>query len=84
MRIRMIIGQYPESYPGEYMPNVLDAWDEYVLEDNYEGFEEKLQKYKSWVQEGELEAVRVLDVEISDDAVLDLFKVPTVKGTPCV
>lgn len=82
MRIRLIVGQYKESYPGEYMPNVLDAWDEYTLDENHEGFEEKLRKYEGWVESGDIEAVRLLDVEIPDDAVLDLFKVPTTKGVP--
>lgn len=80
MRIRLIVGQYPQSYDGQLMPNVLDAWDEFVLEDNYEGFAEKLAEYESWVTKGDLEAVRVLDVIVPDIAVTGLFDIPQVPG----
>ena len=78
MRINLIVGQYPQQYDGQYMPNVLDAWDEYTMEDNYQGFLEAVGKYEGWVAKGDLEAVRVLAVNVPDEAVLDLFKVPVV------
>jgi hypothetical protein len=78
MEIRLIIGQYPQRYPGQYMPNVLDAWDEYTLEDNWEGYEEKLNQYKSWVEKGELEGVREMVIRVPTDTVLALFDPPPV------
>lgn len=80
MRIRLIIGQYPQQYDGQLMPNVLDAWDEFVLDDNQEGFDKKLAEYESWVLKGDLEAVRVLDVTIPDFAVTTLFDIPNIAG----
>ena len=46
MRIHLIVAQYPQQYDGQYMPNVVDAWDEFVLEDNYEGFVDSLNEHK--------------------------------------
>lgn len=84
MKIRMIVAQYPERYAGEYMPNIVDAWDEYVMDDNPEGFNDALKKHEALVASGDYEAVRVLDVEVPDSAVLGLFQIPTVKGIASV
>lgn len=73
MKIRLIIAQYKERYPGEYMPNVVDAWDEYVLEDNWEGYQESLAKHKAR-EDSDYEAVRELIVTVPDEAILKLFK----------
>jgi hypothetical protein len=75
MRITLIIGQYKQNYPGQLMPNVLDAWDEFAMDENNEGFQESLKKFEGWVPK-ELDAVRTLDVIIPDDVVLDLFVTP--------
>lgn len=87
MKIRLIVVQYPQRYEGELMPNIVDAWDEYVLEDNYVGFEEALQRHQAMAgpstdSNRAYDAVSVLDVEIPDKAVLDLFKesIPTVQA----
>lgn len=80
MRIRLIIGQYPQQYDGQLMPSVLEAWDEFTLEDNQQGFNEKLAEYESWVAKGDLEAVRLLDVTIPDFAITTLFDIPTIAG----
>lgn len=47
MKIKLIFGHRRESYDGQYAPEVLDAWDECCLEENYEGFAESLEKQKS-------------------------------------
>ena len=47
MKIKLIIGHRHESYDGQYAPEVLDAWDEYCLDENYEGFTESLERQKS-------------------------------------
>lgn len=80
MRIKIIIAQYPQSYPGQYMPNVVDAWDEFTLEDNWEGFETSLKKHEALALDGTYEGVRVLDVIVPDASVLALFQTPTVEG----
>lgn len=75
MRIRLIVAQYKQRYEGQYMPNVMDAWDEYVLDENGEGYQEKLQKYQAMVP-NELEWVRELDVTVPDDVITSLADVP--------
>jgi hypothetical protein len=64
-------------YEGEYAPEVLDAWDENCLDENYEGFEESLAKIKS---QSDFADVRVLAVDVPDEAVYDLFEVPVVSA----
>jgi hypothetical protein len=81
MQIRLIIAQYKQSYPGEYMPNVVDAWDEYVLEDNWQGYEEALAKHKAG--EGtdyEPNGVKELIVTVPDDVITGLFDIPVVEA----
>jgi hypothetical protein len=75
MRIRLIVAQYKCHYPGEFMPNVVDAWDEYVLEDNDRGYQEALAKHEAMVPNG-YEWVRELDVTVPDDVIEGLADVP--------
>lgn len=81
MQIRLIIAQHKCDYPGQFMPNVVDAWDEYTLEDNWQGYEEALRKYTDLVGTA-YESVRELIVTIPDRSVTDLFdnQIPTVEG----
>lgn len=76
MRVRLIFGQYQQRYDGELMPNVLDAWDEYVLDDNPIGYQEALAKFEAMVP-SELEWVRELDIHVPDAAITALA-VPSV------
>jgi hypothetical protein len=81
MKVRLIIVQYKCLYPGQFAPNVADAWDEYTLEDNYEGFEKAVAEHEA--RRGvdyERDGVKVLDVEVPTSAVEALFEVPTVKA----
>jgi hypothetical protein len=81
MRINLIIAQYAQSYDGQYMPNVIDAWDEFTLEDNQEGYNEALAKAQQRVLDGDYEAVRELAVIVPDEAVTGLFKTPRTRAT---
>ena len=60
------------------MPFVVDAWDEYSMEENDTGFDEALKEAQATHVD---RAVRVLTVEVPDDVVNNLFKVPVVKAT---
>lgn len=80
MDIRLIIAQYPQNYPGESMPNVVDAWDEYTLDDNYEGYEAALKHHQDQVGTT-YEAVRVAVIQVPDQAILDLFEPPTLPAS---
>ena len=70
--IRLIIAQYKQGYPGQYMPNVMEAWDEYVLEDNQSGYEEKLKEHRDRIGK-DYEDVKELIVVVPQDTILDLF-----------
>lgn len=74
MKALVILGQYHVQYEGQLMPNVLGVWDEFILEDNYAGYEEELAKFNEWVKKGDLAAVAVIEIELPDKAVLDAFQ----------
>jgi hypothetical protein len=77
--VRLIIAQYKQSYPHELMPNVVDAWDEYTMDSNPEGYQEALDKHRA--KEGddyEYGGVRELIVELPQSAVTKLFDPVTV------
>ena len=75
MIVRLIFAQYKQGYPGELCPNVVDAWDEYALDENYSGFEESLKKHEALVGE-EYEWVKCLNVRVPDDAIYALPVIP--------
>ena len=76
MLVRCIIVQRNCRYPGEYQPELWDAWSEYVLEDNPDGYAESLGKAHN-ILGSELTAVRELEVIISEGVIDNLFRVPT-------
>lgn len=75
MRLHMIVAQYKESYPGELMPNVVDVWDEFVMDDNPDGYRKELKRHEALVGT-EYSGVRELVVTLPDEVVTDLFAVP--------
>lgn len=78
MEIRLIVGQYKQGYPGELMPNVLAAWDEYVLEDNYEGFDRELTGYREQVGT-DFESVAVVRIDVPDHSIAKALMPPVIK-----
>lgn len=78
--VTLVIAQYTQRYAGEYAPNVVDAWDEYVIADNNEGFNESLAKHEARVGK-DYEWVRTLVVTIPQDVVFSLADPPTVRTT---
>jgi hypothetical protein len=79
MKINLIVAQYKQAYDGQYMPNVVDAWDEYVMEDNHKGFYDSLCEHEARVNK-DYDWVRVLVVEVPDDVVTNLATPPVVKA----
>jgi hypothetical protein len=77
MDIHLIIVQYKGCPIPQYMPNVVDAWDEYTLEDNWRGFEEALAKAKA---NDAYEEVKTAIVSIPANDILSLFDTPRIKG----
>jgi hypothetical protein len=80
MKIYLIMGQYHCDYPGQYAPNVMSAWDEYMIDSNEEGYHEDVKKYKDLAHKGKLTDVKVMIVEVPDAAVDALFEPPVVKA----
>lgn len=81
MDIHLIIAQYRGCSIPQYMPNVIEAWDEYMLDDNYEGWKAALDAAQAKVGD-DYEAVRVMIVEVPDQAVVNLFEPPRIRMVP--
>lgn len=75
MLIRCIIVQRKSRYIGEFEPELWDAWSEYVLEDNPDGYAEKLGEAHKLLGT-ELTQVRELEVIIPEGSITELFRVP--------
>jgi hypothetical protein len=73
MKLYVIFGQRHESYEGEFAPEVIDCWDEYAVDGNYEGYEEQLNIAES---NKEFSAVSVVVVEIDGNKVSDRLRKP--------
>lgn len=74
MRLHLIVGYYKGADRDREMPNVIDAWDEYCVDGNEQGFEDAIKKAKE-----DCEDVRLLDLNIPEKAVTSLFDVPVVE-----
>lgn len=62
------------------MPELILAWDEYTMEGNPGGFERECRHQLSgW--EDEIEAKRIVNIEIEDDIIEGLFTVPVIEAT---
>ncbi len=51
MKIYCLFGQRKCLYPGQHAPELLEAWDEYSVEENPEGFAQAMQKAREENQE---------------------------------
>lgn len=81
MKIKVLFGQRKESYPGEYGPEVLFAWDEFCVDQNPEGFADALEKTRAEYAP-DMAAMRLLDVEVDQDRIRRLLlATPMVSGT---
>lgn len=70
MRIYMLMGQRPCSYPGEYGPELIVAWDEFCVEQNPDGWEEAK---KEELQHSAGEFVDTREVVVVCAALGDIF-----------
>jgi hypothetical protein len=59
------------------MPYVIDAWDEWTVDGNFDGWESEVKKQK----EKNGDNVRIGIVEIPDDFLSSLFAIPVVEAT---
>jgi hypothetical protein len=57
---------------GESMPELMAAWDEYSVDQNYEGWREDCERaIKSWGDD--LQEKRYLDIDVSEQEVIAAF-----------
>lgn len=73
MKIYLIVAKYHDTYADATMPSVVDAWDEYTMDDNPEGYPESLRQHLDQVGRGGYAGVNELTIEIPDEAVRKLF-----------
>jgi len=74
----MIIYIIVAKHPDEAEPWILAAWDEYTVNDNYEGFEEDIRKHTKKNKGCE---VRTAEVEVEDDFFSKIFAPYRTKAT---
>lgn len=75
--VYLIMGLRHCRYEGEYAPEVLDAWDEYSLQENPRGYAERLKEFKS---RSDFARVEEAIVEIDHEVVGRLFALPRIAG----
>jgi hypothetical protein len=80
MQVRILLGQRKVSYPGEYAPEVMTAWDEYCLADNWGGWEfEKANRIAEWGDD--IDSSVEIVVELDDDDIDKAFETAKVRAT---
>ena len=72
MKIYLIFGQRKCSYPGQYAPELLEAWDEFAWDENPDIGDTLLQEH---IAPGEFESVRIITTEISTKSIEDILSV---------
>jgi hypothetical protein len=79
MQIRTLWGQRANSYPGETLPELMVAWGEYEVEDNFDGYvDAKNAEIKAWGTD--LVEHHELFIEVDDDDIERLFTIPAVRA----
>ena len=67
MNIRTMWGQRLVSHPGEFGPELMVAWDEYCVDENWDGWNEACQaETKAWGSD--LIERRFIDIYVPDSA----------------
>lgn len=75
MKLLTIWRYYPDS-----AIECLDAWDEYTADDNYEGFEKKLEELRAQVSP-EGGRIQIIEVNLPDKELMDAFVTPEINGS---
>ncbi len=76
MDLHLICARFDEDGAGD---EILDAWDEWTLDGNEDGFEEKVQALKIEYPKAD---IRVAIVEVPDEFFSKVFRPIRVKGKP--
>lgn len=75
MKLRCIVAQPIQVYAGQLLPEIVDAWGEYTIEDNPEGYAKALREHQQAVGT-DYEAVRELVLEVPESVLTGLFEIP--------
>jgi hypothetical protein len=70
MKVNLLIMHYKEKYDGQYMPNVVLACDEFIMDENPSWWSENVAKEKAKVG-NEAAAWAEIVVEVDSEAMLD-------------
>lgn len=71
MQIHLIVGQRKERYAGEFAPEVLDACDEFTLDENPDLLLKLLCKHR---EDESFEAVEAVAIEVSTQAIMSRLR----------
>jgi hypothetical protein len=81
MLIKTLWGQRKVSYPGQYGPELITAWDENAIDGYEEGFELEVTRKKQSLQ-SEFDAFQVIDIVVDGPTIEKLvLEAPSVQGT---
>lgn len=72
MKLFVLFGQRKESYEGEYAPEALLVWDEYMVDDNFEGYEKAVADEKN-KSAGWMQTMRVVTLEVNQDTIREML-----------
>jgi hypothetical protein len=64
---------------GEDCPWIVNAWDEWTVDANHEGWHDAINEAKKKCSDAE---VRTAEIEVPDSFLFDMFKPIVVKGKP--
>jgi len=75
MRIYAIFGQRNCTYEDEYAPELLEAWDEYAIDENEQGWDEKLDKWFSMQGPSkEFSKIEVFHIEVDEEMIYRVLR----------
>lgn len=81
MKIYAIFGQRTCDYPDEYAPELLEAWDEYAVEENPQGWDEKLDHWLSQQGPGKpFDKVEVFHLDVDEEIIYKVLRSTPVVG----
>lgn len=81
MKIHVLFGQRKENYTGEYGPEVLLAWDEFLVDENPDRFADEIEEQKK-AHASDMLAMRLIVLEVDYDQIRKLLvEAPIVTAT---
>jgi hypothetical protein len=67
------------------VPELVDAWDEYTIDENPDGYTDAIAKWRGYLNDGDVDAFTVVTLRVSAQAVLNaLYPDPVVLNAEIV